>query len=61
LRRIQIPFKKTWLWGFSQVVKQTSGHGFAGKSTLNRIIFWLARQEKAVVLGSCNLAIYIDV
>jgi hypothetical protein len=31
-----------------------------GQSTLNGIIFWLVRQEKAVVLGSCKLAIYID-
>jgi hypothetical protein len=42
-------------------VKQTPDHGFVGKSTLNGIIFWLLRQEKAVVLGSCKPAIYIDV
>jgi hypothetical protein len=42
------------------VVKQTAGHDCARKSTLDGIIFWLARQEKAVVLGSCKLAIYID-
>jgi hypothetical protein len=41
------------------MVKQTAGHGYAGKSTLNDIIFWMARQEKAVVLGSCKSAIYI--
>jgi len=41
------------------MVKQTAGHGYAGKSTLNGIIFWMARQEKAVVLGSCKSAIYI--
>jgi len=42
------------------MVKQTAGYGYAGKSTLDGIIFWLARQEKAVVLGSCNMAIFID-
>jgi hypothetical protein len=40
------------------MVKQTAG--CAGRSNLNGIIFWMARQEKAVVLGSCKLAIYID-
>jgi hypothetical protein len=42
------------------VVKQTAGHGYAGRSTLDGIIFWLARQEKDIVLGSCNMPIYID-
>jgi hypothetical protein len=42
------------------MIKQTAGHGYAGKSTLDGIIFWLLRQEKAVVLGSCKPAIYID-
>jgi hypothetical protein len=42
------------------MVKQTAGHGYNRKSTLDGIIFWLLRQEKAVVLGSCNMAIYID-
>ena len=41
--------------------EQTAGLGYAAKSTLDGIIFWLLRQEKAVVLGSCNMAIYIDV
>jgi hypothetical protein len=41
------------------MVKQTAGG--AWKSTLNGIIFCQTRQEKAVVLGSCNPAIYIDV
>jgi len=41
------------------MVKQTAGYGYAGKSTLDGIIFWLPRQEKAVVLGSCKSAIYI--
>jgi hypothetical protein len=40
------------------VVKQTAV--YAGQSKLNGIIFWMTRQEKAVVLGSCELAIYID-
>jgi hypothetical protein len=40
------------------MVKQISG--YAGQSILNSIIFWMARQEKAVVLDSCELAIYID-
>jgi len=31
--------------------------GCAGQSILNGIIFWMARQEKAFVLGSCKLAI----
>jgi hypothetical protein len=43
------------------MVKQTAGHGKSGKSILDGIIFWLPRQEKAVVLGSCKPAIYIDV
>jgi hypothetical protein len=30
------------------------------KSILNGIIFWIARQEKAFVLDSCGLAIFID-
>ena len=34
--------------------------GCTGQSILNGIIFWMARQEKAVVLSSCELAIYID-
>jgi hypothetical protein len=42
------------------MLKQTAGHGYAGKATLDGIIFWVARQEKAVVLGSCKSAIYID-
>jgi hypothetical protein len=42
------------------MVKHTAGYRYAGKSTLDGIIFWLSRQEKAVVLGSCNMAIYID-
>ena len=32
-----------------------------GELILNGIIFWLARQEKAVVLDSCRIAIYIDI
>jgi hypothetical protein len=40
------------------MAKQTAG--CVGQSTLNGIIFWLARQEKAVVLGTCKPAIYID-
>jgi hypothetical protein len=31
-----------------------------GNPLLNGIIFWMTRQEKAVVLGSCEPAIYID-
>jgi hypothetical protein len=34
--------------------------GCVGQSILNGIIFWMARQEKAVVLSSCEPAIYID-
>jgi hypothetical protein len=40
------------------MVKQTAG--YAGQLPLNGIIFWMARQEKAFVLGSCELNIYID-
>jgi hypothetical protein len=43
------------------VVKLIPGHAQTGKSTLDGIIFYLARQEKAFVLGSCKLPIYIDV
>jgi hypothetical protein len=42
------------------MVKQTARLGYARKSILDGIIFWLPRQEKAVVLGSCKPAIYID-
>jgi hypothetical protein len=35
--------------------------GAQGKAILNGIIFWWARQEKAVVLGSCGLAIFIEI
>jgi hypothetical protein len=38
--------------------KQTVGCFW--KSILDGIIFWWARQEKAVVLDSCELAICID-
>jgi hypothetical protein len=34
--------------------------GCTGQFNLNGIIFWMSRQEKAVVLSSCELAIYID-
>jgi hypothetical protein len=40
-------------------VKIFKNNFFATKCTKS-IIFWLARQEKAVVLGSCNMPIYID-
>jgi hypothetical protein len=40
------------------MVKQTAG--YAGQLPLNVIIFWMARQEKAFVLGSCGFAIFID-
>jgi hypothetical protein len=42
------------------VIKQSAGPFCDGKSTLDGIIFWLMRQEKAVVLGSCKPAIYVD-
>jgi hypothetical protein len=58
LRCIQIPFDKNWLRDFQWMVKQKAG--CTGQSTLDGIIFWMARQEKAVVLGSCELTIYID-
>jgi hypothetical protein len=58
LRCIQIPFEKNRLRDFQWMFKQIAG--CAGRSTLNGIIFWRTRQEKAVVLGSCEPAIYID-
>jgi hypothetical protein len=30
------------------------------QTIINGIIFWVSRQGKAVVLDSCELAIYID-
>jgi hypothetical protein len=58
LRCIQIPFENNSLWDWQWMVEQKAG--CTGQSILNGIIFWMARQEKAVVLSSCELAIYID-
>jgi hypothetical protein len=58
LRCIQISFEKARLRDCEWLVNQKAD--CAGQSILNGIIFWIARQDKAVVLSSCKLAIYID-
>jgi hypothetical protein len=55
---MQIPFEYNRLRDYRWMVRQKAV--CAGQSILDGIIFWMARQEKAVVLNSCKLAIYID-